>query len=93
MADIYHPQELQEDAAMKKLLLDTAVDVQVILQLLVSKGIIFREEVSDMREKVKRQPKYKLAYDLINQMDSAGKMYKDNPEEYLKMIFNSKLKR
>lgn len=36
-----------------------SVDTQVILQLLIAKGLVTQEEVDSMREKVKKLPKYK----------------------------------
>lgn len=47
----------------KKLLLDVKVETQLILQLLVSKGIVTREEVSKMRNTVKNSSQYKPLYD------------------------------
>ena len=47
----------------KKLLLDVKVETQLILQLLVSKGIVTREEVSNMRNTVKNSSLYKPLYD------------------------------
>lgn len=41
--------------------LNTMIDVQVILQLLVQKGIFTREEVSEMRNIVRNSERYKLA--------------------------------
>ena len=52
-----------DEINQKKLLLDVKVETQLILQLLVQKGIVTREEVSDMRNKVKNSPNYKLLYD------------------------------
>ena len=43
----------------KKLLLDVKVETQLILQLLVQKGIVSRDDVSEMRNKVKNSPNYK----------------------------------
>lgn len=92
MSDIYKPDQLQEDALSKKLALDIAVDTQVILQLLVSKGIITKEEVDEMRNKVKSLPKYKASYEVVEGLEKASDLYKNNPEDYLKMLFDAKLK-
>lgn len=75
----------------KKLLLDVKVETQLILQLLVSKGIVTREEVSDMREKVKSSPNYKPLYDYFENAEQKAEYYKSNPEQHLKDIFNAKL--
>ena len=75
----------------KKLLLDTKVETQVILQLLVSKGIVTREEVSEMRNKVKNSPNYKPVYDYLNNAQQKANYYKNNPEQHLKDVFNAKM--
>ena len=75
----------------KKLLLDTKVEAQVILQLLVSKGIVTREEVSEMRNKVKNSPNYKPVYDYLNNAQQKANYYKNNPEQHLKDVFNAKM--
>lgn len=53
----YDMNEALDEIKEKKLILDTKVETQLILQLLVSKGIVTREEVSAMREKVKNSQK------------------------------------
>ena len=53
------------DFQNKLMMLDTAVDVQVILQLLVQKEIVTREEVAEMREKVRNSSKYKASRDYL----------------------------
>ncbi len=75
----------------KKLLLDVKVETQVILQLLVSKGIVTREEVSEMRNKVKNSPNYKPVYDYLNNAQQKANYYKNNPEQHLKDVFNAKM--
>lgn len=75
----------------KKLLLDIKVETQTILQLLVSQGIVTREDVSTMRERVKNSPSYKPAYDYLNNAEKTAEYYKENPEQHLKDIFNAKL--
>ena len=70
----------------KKLLLDIKVETQLILQLLVQKGIVTREEVSEMRNKVKNSPNYKPLYDYFEQAEQKANYYKNNPEQHLKDI-------
>lgn len=76
----------------KKLLLDVKVETQLILQLLVAKGIVTREEVAEMREKVKNSPNYKPLYEYLENSKKTADYYKANPEQHLKDIFNAKLK-
>lgn len=92
MADKYNPQSLKEDAIIKKIILDTAVDVQSTLQLLVSKDLITVEELNQMREKVKNLPKYKASYSVIEKINDAVNLYENDPNAYLKALFEEKLK-
>jgi hypothetical protein len=91
MADKYNPQSLKEDAIIKKTILDTAVDVQSALQLLISKDLITIEELNQMREKVKNLPKYKASYEVINKINNAANLYENDPQAYLKALFEEKL--
>lgn len=75
----------------KKLILDVKVETQVILQLLVQKGIVTREEVSAMRETVKNSPQYKPLYQYLEGASNKAEYYKQNPQEHLKDIMNAKL--
>ena len=75
----------------KKLLLDVKVETQLILQLLVQKGIVSREEVSEMRNKVKNSPNYKPLYDYFEQAEQKANYYKANPEQHLKDVFAAKM--
>ena len=51
------------------------IDIQMLLQLLVEKGVITREEVTAKREYVSKQPKYKNS---LNAIYSLQKKNKDN---------------
>lgn len=75
----------------KKLLLDVKVETQLILQLLVQKGIVSREEVSEMRNNVKNSPNYKPLYDCFEQAEQKANYYKANPEQHLKDVFAAKM--
>lgn len=75
----------------KKLFLDVKVETQLVLQLLVSKGIVTREEVSEMRNKVKSSPNYKPLYDYFSQSEQKANYYKNNPNQHLKDLFNAKV--
>ena len=93
MADKYNPQSLKEDAVTKKIILDTAVDIQSVLQLLVSKDLITVEELNQMREKVRNLPKYKASYSVIDKINDAVNLYENDPTAYLKALFNEKMKK
>lgn len=88
----YYMDDALQEINDKKLLLDVKVETQVILQLLVSKGIVTREEVSKMRETVKGAPQYRMLYEYFDQAESKASYYKDHPEEHLKDLMNAKLK-
>ena len=80
-----------DEINQKKLLLDVKVETQLILQLLVQKGIVTREEVSDMRNKVKNSPNYKPLYDYFEQAEQKANYYKNNPQEHLRDVFAAKM--
>lgn len=75
----------------KKLLLDVKVETQLILQLLVSKGIVTREEVSNMRNTVKSSSLYKPLYDYFESAEQKVNYYKNNPEQHLKDVLAAKM--
>lgn len=79
------------DFQNKLMMLDTAVDVQVILQLLVQKGIVTREEVAEMREKVRNSSKYKASRDYLVQATEELTLYAKDPQARLKAMFDAKL--
>ena len=80
-----------DELNLKKLVLDVKAETQTILQLLVEKEVVTREEVQKMREVVKNSPKYKLLYDYLNQAEQQAQYYKDNPQEHLKAVMNAKM--
>lgn len=92
MADIYDPKNLKEDAAQKKLMLDTAVDVQVALQLLIEKNIITQDELNTWRERVRKFPKYKASYEVVKGILDTAELYEKDPNAYLKVLMEAKLR-
>lgn len=87
----YNMDTALDEINQKKLLLDVKVETQLILQLLVQKGVITREEVSDMRNKVKNSPNYKPLYDYFEQAEQKANYYKNNPQEHLRDVFAAKM--
>lgn len=85
-------EEMKEDAVLKKTIIDTAVDVQSALQLLIAKEIITPEELNTMRAKVKTLPKYAASYQYINDIAEAADAYEKDPQAFLKAMFNAKLR-
>ncbi len=74
----------------RKMMLDTAVDVQAILRLLVDKGVVTREEVTYMREEVRESPKYQKAYIYLEQTAAEIQKYKADPVERLREMMRRK---
>lgn len=83
-------QALSEIGNMKNII-DTKVETQVVLQLMVEKGIVTREEVANMRAKVKSQPYYKAAYDYLDGAKKKAEYYKSNPQDHLRDVLNAKM--
>lgn len=79
--------EIQE----KKLIVDAKIDTQVVLQILVQKGIVTREEVTEMRKTVSSSPKYKTTIDYLEEAKQKAQYYKDNPEEHLRSLLKAKM--
>lgn len=89
--NLYKPDEALHELQVQEIIMNVAVDVQTVLQILVDKGIVSREEVSAYRNRVRNSPKYKPALDEIDRQKQAFQMAKDNPQDYLKALFNAKM--
>ena len=92
MADKYKPENLREDAFMKKSIVNTAIDVQSVLQLLIQKEVITQDELNNMRAKVRSLPKYKSSLDYVQSINDAAELYEKDPQAYLKMLFADKMR-
>ena len=90
--DYYHPDEALSRISEQEAMLKTAMDVQVVLQLLIAKGICTQEEVADMRLKVANLPTYKVTLDKLKSERTTMEKAKANPEGYLKALLNAKMK-
>ena len=86
----YKPEEALHELMLQERILNTAVDIQVLLRLLVEKKIITREEVKKFRDEVRSSQKYKPAIDDIQRHKAMFVAAKDNPQEYLRAIFKAK---
>ena len=84
--------EAERDLKNKKIILDTAIDIQATLRILVDKGIITREEVESYREQVRNSPKYNGMYLYIQQTQDEINMYRKDPSLLLKVMMDAKLK-
>lgn len=88
---MYHPEEALQELLLQKRILENAIDTQVILRILVDKGIVTREEVNDYRKEVRESDKYRLPMEDIERHENAFKVAQDNPQEYLKAILKAKI--
>lgn len=82
----------KQDLLNKALIVNTAIDVQVILQLMVKKGLVTREEVASMREKVSTSdPKLSSSKKWLDEAIEELKFASENPEWVLRKMFEEKL--
>ena len=91
MINIYDMDETIDETQKTRLLLDVKVETQLILQLLVKKGLVTKEEIVEMRKTVKNSPSYKPMYEVLDRIEDRANYYNDNPEQHLKDLFNVKL--
>lgn len=87
----YDMDTAMDEIKQKRRILDTKVETQIILRLMVKKGIVTREEVAEMRNKVKNSPEYKAAYEYLGQAEQKAEYYKANPEQHLRDLFKAKM--
>ena len=87
----YKPDEALHELQIQEAIMKVSVDVQAVLRILVDKKIITREEVQKYRNEVSNSPRYKLVLDDIQRQKRGFQAAKDNPQEYLKAIFNAKM--
>ena len=82
---------MQRDCNNKQILLNTAIDVQAVLRILVDKEIVSRDEVEEYRSQVKSSLKYKSMQDYIDQTIREINLYKNDPQLLLKNLLNRKI--
>lgn len=86
-----HPDEALQELRYQEQIVNSLVESQVILQLLVKHNIVTREEVSTMRTTVRRSPMFKPIIDDIETQKMAYKTAQEHPEEYLKAMIRAKM--
>lgn len=62
------------------------IDIQVLLQLLVEKGLITREEVAEKREYISNQPKYQNSLNAIHSLQKENRDNKHFTQELTKFL-------
>ena len=80
----------QKDIENKKLILDTAIDIQALLRLLVEKDVITKEEMNQFRQEVKESPKYRNSILYIEQTLTEIEHYKSDPQALLREMMRQK---
>ena len=80
----------QKDIENKKLILDTAIDTQALLRLLVEKDVITKEEMNQFRQEVKESPKYRNSILYIEQTLTEIEHYKSDPQALLREMMRQK---
>lgn len=89
--DYYNVEESLQELEIQERILLTAIDIQALLRLFLNKGLITREEINEYREEVKNSGKYKTTFERIQKQKLGFQTAKDNPEDYLKALFNAKM--
>ena len=79
---LLHPEEGLKEIHQQQAMLKTAVDAQVMLQLMLSKGLVTQEEINDMRYKVSQLPKYKTTLETLDTEEKTMKLAIQDPRGY-----------
>ena len=88
-----HIDETEREIINRKLIINTAIDVQVILQLLIEKEIITREDVQRMRTTVSvNDSRYSNAKKWIDQAEAELARAKIDPQWVLKAMMDEKIR-
>lgn len=87
----YKPDEALHELMIQETIVNVAVDVQALLRILVEKEVITKEEIAQYREEVRNSPKYKHVIDDIQRQKEGFTSVKNNPEEYLRVLFKAKM--
>lgn len=92
MASVYEPEKLKEEATRNMLIMDTALRLEALIRLLISKGIVSKVEMDYMRKELMEDPKYQAGYKMAEEMVKAAELYEQNPQAYLRGLWEAKLK-
>lgn len=88
-----HIDETEREIINRKLIINTAIDVQVILQLLIEKEVITREDVQRMRATVSaNDSRYSNAKKWIDQAEAELARAKIDPQWVLKAMMDEKIR-
>ena len=87
----YDMDQAANELMLQENILNALIETQTILQLLVQKDIVSREEVASMRNTVRSQGKYKSSYEYIQNAKANVEYYKKNPEQHLRDVLKAKM--
>lgn len=87
----YNLDESKQDLIQMEAIFNAQVDTQVILQILLDKGICNRHEIQAHREHVKQLPKYKATDNYLKNAKESVEYYKNNPQDHLRDLFKAKM--
>ena len=91
MANVYEPENLKEEAMRNMLIVDTAINLETLTELLVSKGIVANVELDYIRCKLKSTSKYKAVYEMAQKMVNTAELYERDPQAYLRELLAAKM--
>lgn len=87
----YSPDDAIQELLVQEQVLNTAIDIQALLRILVAKGIITKQELDDSRAEVRSGKKYKATIEIIEAQKNGFMAAKEDPQAYLKAIFKAKM--
>lgn len=87
----YSPDDAIQELLVQEQVLNTAIDIQALLRILVAKEIITKQEIDDSRAEVRNGKKYKATIENIEAQKSGFMAAKEDPQAYLKAIFKAKM--
>lgn len=89
--DLYNMDNVQKSIVEKQLILDLAIKIDVLFELLIKHKIIDNLEIESCEQYVSSKPEYKILLEYLNKSKKQVENYQNNPEQYLKDLFGAKL--
>ena len=80
----------RKDIENKSMILNTAIDIQALLRLLVEKGIISKPDMNRLRNEVRSSPRYANAFTYVEQTLREIAYYENDPQALLREMFQRK---
>lgn len=86
-----HLEDTKRDVVNKRMALNTAIDIQALLRILVDKGVITKDEISEYREEVRSSKKYQIANTYLDEMEKEISRFERDPQALLQEMFAEKM--